>query len=131
LDGQRTVSAPEGVARLQRPERHDLADGLPPVALAPLLEDLAPPLEAEIEIDIRHRDAFGIEEPLEQQVELERIDRGNAQRVRDERSGGGAASRPDRNAAVASRFDELVDDQEVAGVPGARDDVGLILDPLL
>jgi len=39
-----------------------------------LKDDLAGRSEAEVEVDVRHRDALGIQEPLEQQVELEGID---------------------------------------------------------
>src|SRR6266545_471430 len=75
-------------ARFQRAERDDLADRLAAVALPRVLEDLAAPLETKVEIDIRHRDALGIQEALEQQIEFEGIDVRDAQGVGDQRPGG-------------------------------------------
>src|SRR6266699_125985 len=60
LDPQRARDVAESGTRFQRPERDDLADGLAAVALPRVLENLAAALEAKIEIDIRHRDAFGM-----------------------------------------------------------------------
>jgi hypothetical protein len=64
------------------------------VLLAHVLDDLAAPLLAEVHVDVGHRDAFRIQEALEQQVELERADIGDAERVGDERTGGRAAAGP-------------------------------------
>ena len=100
------------------------------VLLAHVLDHFAAPLEAEVDVDVGHRHAFRIQEALEEQVELERADVGDAERVGDERAGGRAAARADRNAAVARRLDEVVDDQEVAGVAGLRDDAELVVEPL-
>ena len=53
------------------------------------------------------------------------------QRVGHQRAGRRAAARSHRDAAVARRLDEVGGDQEVAGVAGARDDVELVVEPLL
>jgi len=87
LRGREAECAPDvldGRARLHRPEGDDLADRLLAVLLAYVLDHLAAPLEAEIDVDVGHRDAFRIQEALEQQVILERADVGDLQRVRDE-----------------------------------------------
>ena len=131
LEAQRAGDVAERRPRLQRPEGDDLAHGLPPVARAHVFDHLAPPLEAEVEVDVGHRHPLGIEEALEQQVELEGIDARDAERVRDQRAGGGAASRAHGDAAVLGGLDEVVDDQEVPGVAGAGDDVELVLETLL
>jgi len=39
-----------------------------------VIDEFAAPAHAEVDIDIGHRNAFGIEEALEEQVVLERID---------------------------------------------------------
>ena len=88
LDPQRSGYVPECGAGLQGPERDDLTDRFTAVALAHVLDDLAAPLEAEVEVDIGHRDPLGVQEPLEQEVEFERVDLGDAQRVSDERARG-------------------------------------------
>jgi hypothetical protein len=43
---------------------------------------------------IRHRDALGIEEALEQKLEADRIEIGDGERVGDERAGARAAAGP-------------------------------------
>jgi hypothetical protein len=53
---------------LQRPEGDDLPDGVGAVLVADVLDDLAAALLAEVDVEVGHRDAFGIEEALEQQV---------------------------------------------------------------
>jgi hypothetical protein len=118
-------------ARLHRPEGDDLPDRVAPVPLAHVLDDLAAPLEAEVHVDVRHRDAFRIQEALEEEVELERADVGDPERVGDQRAGRRAAARPDRDAAVARRLDEVGGDQEVAGVPRLVDHAELVVEPFL
>ena len=71
-------------ARLHGAEGDDLADRFASVLLAHVLDHLAAPLEAEVDVDVRHRDALGIEEALEEEIEAERADVGDAQRVGDE-----------------------------------------------
>jgi hypothetical protein len=50
-----------------------------PNVLPHVLDDLAAALEAEVHVDVGHRDPLGIQEPLEQQIELERVDVGDPQ----------------------------------------------------
>ena len=64
--------------RLERPEGHDLPNGVLPVLLADVVDHLAAPLEAEVDVDVRHRDAFRVQEALEQQVVDQGVDVGDA-----------------------------------------------------
>ena len=57
-----------------------------------VLDDLAAAVHAEVDIDIGHGDAFGVEEALEEQLVLEGIDVGDLHAVGDQRSGSGAAA---------------------------------------
>ncbi len=50
----------DGRARLERVEGDDLGDLLASVLLGYVLNDLAAPVHAEIDVDIRHADALGI-----------------------------------------------------------------------
>src|SRR5437762_7202456 len=52
------------------------------VFAANVVDDLAAPIHAEVDVDVRHRDALGIEEALEEQVIFERIDVGDLHRPR-------------------------------------------------
>jgi len=70
-----------------------LCDAVAAVALLHVADDLVTPLLAEIDIEVRHRNAFRIEEALEQQSEPDRIEIGDGKRIGDERAGAGAAAR--------------------------------------
>ena len=86
-------------ARLQLPEGDDLRDA--PARRAPgavvLLGDVADhlvaPAHAEVDVDVRHRDALGVQEALEDDVVLDRIDAGDAEAVGDEAARRRAAAR--------------------------------------
>ena len=84
------------------------------VFLRDVIDDLAAAAHAEIDVDIGHGDALGVEEALEEQVVLERIDVGDAQRVADEAARSGAATGTDGNFLRAGVMNEIPDDQEVA-----------------
>ena len=86
---------------------------------------------AEVDIEVRHRDAFGIEEALEQQAEPDRVEVGNRQRIRHQRACARTTARTDRNAVGLGPFDEVRHDQEVTRVFHAGDDVELEREPLV
>ncbi len=112
-------------ARLQRAEGDDLRDLLPAVALLHVADHVVAAVLAEVDVEVRHRHAFRIEEALEQQAEPHRIEVGDGQCVRHQRAGARSAARPDRNAFVFGVLDEVGDDQEVAGILHPRDHVEL------
>ena len=102
-------------------------DARPAVALPHVLDHLAPALEAEVHVDVGHRHPLGVEEALEQQVEPERADVGDAERVRHDASprpsrGPGPTGMPRSRAAR----DEVLHDEEVAGVARRVDDAELV-----
>ena len=79
--------------RLHRPERDDLGDVLAAVLPRDVLDHLAAPPLAEVDVDVGQRHALGVEEPLEDEVEVERIDVGDPQAVGDEAAGRRSAAR--------------------------------------
>ncbi len=95
---QHAADVAQHAARLQRTEGDDLRDLVAAVALLDVPDHLAAAVLAEVDVEVRHRDALGIEEALEQQAELDRIEIGDGQRPRHQRACAGAAARPDRNA---------------------------------
>ena len=115
--------------RLQRTEGDDLRHLIAAVALLHVVDHLAAAVLAEVDVEVRHRHAFGIEEALEQQAEADRIEVGDGQRIGDQRSRAGAAPRPDRNALGLRMLDEVGDDQEVARIVHAGDDIELEGEP--
>ena len=109
--------------RLQRPEGNDLRDLIAAVTLLDIVDDFAAAVLAEVDIEVRHRDTFGIEKALEQQAEPDRIEIGNRQRIGHQRSCTGAAARPDRYALGFGVLDEIGHDQEVTGIVHAADNI--------
>ena len=101
--------------RLHRPEGDDLRDVLAAVLARDVVDDLAAPALAEVDVDVGQRHALGVEEALEDEVVLDRVDVGDAQAVGDEAAGRRAAARPDRDRLLARVADEVPDDEEVPG----------------
>ena len=96
-----------------------------------IADHLAAAILAEVDVEVRHRHAFRIEEPFEQQPEADRIEIGDRQRISDQRTGAGAAAGTDRNVVGLGPFDEVRDDQEVARIVHAVDHVDLEGETLL
>ena len=128
---QHAADVAQHAARLQRAEGDDLRHLVAAVALLDVADHLVAPVLAEVDVEVRHRHALGIEEALEQQVEAERIEVGDGQRIGDERAGARAAARPDRDALLLRPLDEVGDDQEVAGILHPLDDVELEGEPVV
>src|SRR5262249_55283303 len=113
------------------PERDDLGHVLAAVLARDVLDDLAAARLAEVDVDVGGRDALLVEEALEDEVVLDRIDVGDAQRIRDERARGGAAPRSHGHALLARVADEAPEDEEVARETHAPDDADLLLEARL
>src|SRR5262249_30273730 len=97
-----------------RSVRDDLRNAIASVFLRDIVDDAIAPIHAEIDVEVGHRYAFGIQEALEQQVVWQGIQIGNADRKSDQRAGAGTATRPYGNAVFARPPDEVGDDQEVS-----------------
>ena len=123
--GQRDVQRPADVLDrrlgLHRAEGADLGDVGVAVLLADVLDDLVPPLLAEVDVDVGRLGAVRVEEPLEEQVVLERADVAEMEQIADQGAAGRAAGRG-RDALLAGVADEVPDDQEVRGEPHPVDD---------
>src|SRR5690606_29847542 len=91
----------------------DLADAVAAVLAGDVVDDLVAPVHAEVDVEVGHRHAFGVEEALEQQVVRQRVQVGDAQRPRHQRAGTGTTPRPDRDALFLAPVDEVRNDQEV------------------
>ena len=90
-----------GALRVHFVEGDDLRDAAVAVFLPNVFEHFAPPLLAEIDVDIGRRNAFRIQEPLEEQPELQRIDVGDPEHVSRpaSRPPNRARARPESRAA--------------------------------
>ena len=85
---------------------------------------------AEVDVEVGHRHALLIQEPLEQQLVLQRVEAGDVQRIRDQRAGPRAAARSHRTAVALRPVDEVGNDQEVAGEAHLQDRLDLEVEPL-
>ena len=112
-------------ACLELAEGDDLRDLIRAVAVLHIADHFAAPRFAEVDVEVGHGHAFGVQEPFEQQAKFERIEVGNRQRPRHQRSRTRTAPRPHRNALRLGPFDEVGHDQEVAGEAHAGDHVDL------
>ena len=111
------------------PVGDDLADAVAAVLRRHVVDDLVATVHAEVDVEVGHRHAFGVEEPLEQQVVRQRVEVGDAQRPRDQRTGTRTAARTDRDVLALGPVDEVRDDQEVAREPHLQDHAELGLQP--
>jgi len=118
-------------ASLHGAERDDLRHVFAAVLLRDVLDHFGAPPLAEVDIDIRQRDALGVQEPFEVQVEVQRIDIRDPHAIRHQAAGGGPAARSDRNAAFTGVANEVPDDQEVPVVLHLPDHVEFVLQPRL
>ena len=58
----------QDAARQERAEGDDLRDAVGAIALAHIADHFVAAVLAEVDVEIGHRDALGIEEPLEQET---------------------------------------------------------------
>ena len=100
-------------ARLHLAEGDDLRDRVRAVLLLHVADHALAAPDREVDVDVRHRLALGVQEALEHQVRGDRVDVGDPQRVAHDRSRRGAAARPDRDAVRVGELHEVPDDQEV------------------
>ena len=99
----------------------DLADLVAAVHVRDVFDHAVAALHAEVDVEVRHRYAFGVEEAFEQQSETQRIQVGDAEAPRDQRARARAAARADRDVVALGPADEVRDDQEVTGEAHAHD----------
>ncbi len=107
-----------------------MGDAVRTIALAHIGDHLVAAVLAEIDVEIGHRHALGIEEALEQQAEADRIEIGDGERIGDQRARAGAAAGANGDAFGLGPFDEVGDDQEVTLIVHAGDDIEFEGEPL-
>ncbi len=113
--------------RLDRAIRDDLRHALVAVLLGDVVDDLAATAVVEIDVEVGHGDAVGVEETLEDESVLEGIEIGDLHGVGDHGPGAGTAARPDADSVVLGPVDEVGDHEEVTREAHLQDDAGLVL----
>jgi len=116
-------------ARSHGAESGDLRDGLRPVFLFDVVDHPVAAAFAEIDVEVGHRHTLRVEKALEQQVVAQRVEVGDAQRIRDQRPRARAAPRTHRHAVRLRPVDEIGDDEEVSGEAHLDDRPQLELQP--
>ena len=117
----------QGLLGLDDPVGDDLADLVRAVLLAHVLDDLVAPALVEVDVDIGHGDALGVEEALEDEPVAQRVELGDAHGVGHHGPGARAAARPHADAAGLGPVDVVGHHQEVAGEAHLGDDADLVL----
>ena len=127
---QRSAHIPDDAPRGHRTESHDLDDPVPAVFPDYIVDDLLSSLEAEIHIDIRHRDALRVQEALKEQIVADRVQFSDPERVRHDRTCRRATPRPHDDAVVLCKMDIVPDDQEIIHEAHAADRIELVFQAL-
>src|SRR4029079_19214434 len=96
-----------------RPEGDDLGDPVAAVLLRDVVDDALAAGDREVDVRVRERLAARVEEALEEQPVADRVDIGDLEAVRRERTCGRAAARADLDRVSLREVDEVPDDQEV------------------
>ena len=101
----------------------------PPVFFKDIGQDLVPEARVEVQIDVRRVVAAGVEEALEVEVELDRVDVREAEEIGQERRRARALEVVE-DAVAPGELDDVVDDEKVGREPRRLDDGQLALGPL-
>ena len=99
---QHAAHVAQHATRLQRAEGDDLRHAVAAVAGLYVVDHLVAAVLAEVDVEVGHRHALGIEKTLEQEPEAHGVEIGDGERVGDERACTGAAPGPDRNPDAPS-----------------------------
>ena len=112
---------------LDRAVGDDLRDAVGAVLLDDVLDDLTAAAFVEVDVEVGHGHALGVEEALEEQAVAQRVQVGDLHGVGGHRPGARATARADPDAVLLGPVDEVGDDEEVPGVPLGDDDLDLVL----
>ena len=125
-ESQRLADLPDRHPRLERDHVADHPGPLPAVLLVDVLDHLLAVLGREIDVDVRRARHLLVQEALEKEVVLDRVDAGYAQHVGDDRVRGRATALP-WNAVLAGEAHQVPVDEEELGQPGLLDHLELVL----
>ena len=115
----------------KRAKRDDLPHPVAAVFFLHVTDHLFAAVHTEVDVEVRHRDPFGVEETFEQEPIAERVEVRDGEGVGHERPRAGPPARTHGNVVVLGPFDEVGDDQEVARKPHALDHAQFEIEPRL
>ena len=108
--------------RAERAVGDDVGHAVVAVFLANVVDDLAAAPHAEVDVEVRRRYAFGIQEALEEKFEPQRVEIGDPEEIRDDATGAGTAAGADGDVLFPRPVDEIPHDEEVVDETGFADD---------
>ena len=117
----------QGLLGLNRAVGDDLADTVLAVLALDVGNDLVAPAFIEVDVEVGHRDSFGVEESLEDQTVIEGVQLGDFHGVSHHRARTRATARSHADALRLRPVDVVGDGEEVAGEAHLDDDVLLVL----
>ncbi len=101
------------------------------VLFGDVVDDLLAALVAKVNVKIRHGHALGVEEALEDQIVLERVDARDAQRVGADGARARASAGADGNALAARKAYEVPHNEKIIDIPHAADHRKFVFQPFL
>ena len=117
--------------RLQLAVGDDLGHAVGTILALHVADHLVASILAKVDVEIRHRHALGVQEALKQEAKTQGIKVGNGQRPGDHGTCPRAAAWAHRDAVGLGPFDEVGNDQEVAGIFHPRDHIDLEGQPVV
>ncbi len=125
-DLEHATGIADGGAGGHRREGDDLRDAVAAVLLGHVVDHPLAAGDREVDVHVGHRLAARVQEPLEHQVVLDRVEVGDLEAVGDDAPGCRAATRADADPLLLREVDEVPDDQEVVGEPHLADRLQLV-----
>ncbi len=119
-----------GVPGRHPTKSHDVGDAFGAVFLNAVLNDLVAPGVLNVNIDIGHADTVGVQKAFEQQIILERVEFGDLEGVRNNRTGRAAPPRTKDDAFVFAPADKVRDNQEITVKAHLVDNAEFVAGPL-
>src|SRR5690606_3531146 len=119
-----------GVAGSHGAEGHDVGHAVGAVFLRAVLNHLVAAGVLDVDVHIWHADTVGVEEALEQQVVLERVQLGNLKTVRNDGPGRATPPRAKHNPLVFTPVHKIGDNQEITVKTHVFDNTQLVLGAL-
>ncbi len=132
----KAIRLPENAAGIadHRPRRHgaernDLRDAIAAIACGHVIDDPVAALHAEVDVEVRHRNTFRVQETLEEEIVFERIQISDTQNPGHQRSCARSPARTHGDIVIARPANEIGDNQEVTRKTHAADHPQLGIQP--
>jgi len=114
-DVHRPAHVPDYLLGQHLAEGNDLCHIVASVFLRYIADDIVPTFLAEIDVDIRHAFAIGIQEPFEEKAVTDGIDPSDPDGIGHQTAGGGSSARSHGNAVASRVIYKIRHDEKIPG----------------